>query len=537
MEGLEEGLDDTSLAARLSAPAPVVVPKPEARDKSDPAAKEIAAQNDSSLVDWFRGFAGTTFKISLNRIAPETWEGRNVAGHLANFDELIEEDQIAERFGGGKYQIKAMKLNPNGKYTFGGARTFKIAGDPKITGEHFKADKDGVIPLPLAAVANPDSELTKAALGSMERFSLKAIERAEKIEDAARGVSPFDANVLAIVTKPLESQIVSLNAQIAAKDALLLEKDRIIKDLSERRPDTTMQDRLLDKMYDGENAKLNALRAQHDSERRVLQDNFAEEKKRMEHRSDTERQNLIESHKRELKQLEQSYEYQLKASDLSHKGLLDAKENRLKDLERTIGRQDAEIAELRAKKEKTIQEQMHEMAQLKETMSALGMGGEDKGEESTTERVIGMIAENPIVQGIGRRISQPEARPPQQQAPAPQQLSARRARAKAAQQQATQTPGAAPPPARSAPLPAGVSVEGVQAAVGMMEGAVENGTEPTVFAQSIRGMVPTGVVNYIQVHGIDSLLDGVARLSEASPLQTQVGRTFARAVAKALAAT
>jgi hypothetical protein len=529
----DEGLgDDTTLLARMGNPVPPPVRME--REKTDEAAKEIAAVGDASLVDWFKSFSGSAFKISLARQSPDVWEGRNVAGHLGNFDELIDEETIASRFGGGKFQIRAMKANAQGKMIFAGSRTFKIAGDPKITAEHFKEQREAVIPL-TPIVPNADAEVTKAALASMERFSTKAVERAERIEDAARGQSPFDPTIIAMVTKPLESQIATLNAQLLQKEQLLIEKDRIIKDLSERRPDTSVQDKLLDKMYDGENAKLNALRAQHDSERRVLQENFAEEKKRMEHRSDIERQNLMEAHKRELKQLEMSFDHQLKASELSHRALLDAKENRLKDLDRTITKLDAEIVELRAKKEKTIHEQMQEVVRMKETFSALGMGGDDKEEESTVERVMGAIAENPIVQGIGRRLAQPEA----PAAPAPRQVAQQLPQARRPRPRPAAPPAqAAPAPAAPAPavgLPDGVTDESVQVAVQMMEGAVANGTDPDVFAQSIRSMVPAGVINYIGRHGIDTLLDDVARLSEASPLSTQVGRLFARRVAKSLA--
>lgn len=535
--------DDLSLAARMTAPVIVPQVRNSKEEKPDAVAKEIASQGDSTLAEFFKSLSGTSIKLSLIRTRPDFWDGRQVSGHLGSFDELLDEDAIAERFGGGTFQVKVQKILPSGKYQYAGARTIKVAGDPKVTGEHFK-DRDPkeapvVVPVPVPTSENAD--VTKAAMATMERFASKAVDRAEKIEENARGQSPFDPTILALVTKPLESQIASLNGQLAAKDQLLMEKDRIIKELSDRRPDTTMQDRMLDKMYDGENAKLNALRMQHDAERRVLQENFNEEKKRMEHRSDTERQNLMEAHKRELKQMEMSYEHQLKASDLSHKGLLDAKENRVKDLERTITRQDSEIAELRAKKEKTLIEQASELAHVQETFKALGMGGPEGPEEQTTvERVMGAIAENPIVMGIGKRLSQPEPqRLPPRPAPArPPVVQQKRQRAREALQgapQAPQPPQPAPQPPRPF-LPPGVSQDDVQTAVQMMEGAVANATEPDIFAQSIRGMVPTGVVNYIQTHGIDSLLDGVARLSEASPLQTQVGRNFARRVAKALSA-
>lgn len=531
MEATEEGLDDTSLLSRLSAPPPAPVP---AKEKVDQAAKEIAAQGDQTLVDWFKTFSGSSLKISLHRQAPEVWEGRQVAGHLGSFDELIDEDQIAERFGGGKYQIKAQKQLANGRWNFAGAKTFKIAGDPKITAEHFPSKDEKVIPLaPVAPAA--DAEVTKVAMTSMERMSLRAMERAEKIEDQARGQSPFDPNILALVTKPLESQITSLNAQLLAKDNLLAEKDRIIKDLTERRPDTTLQDTLLTKMYDGESAKLNNLRMQHDAERRIMLENQAEEKKRMEHRSDIERQNLIESHKRELKQMEMSYEHQLKASELSHRGLLDAKENRCKDLERQITRLDAEVAELRAKKDKTLIEQARELATVQETLKAMGLGGsDDDEEESTAERIMNGLADNPIVKGIGARLQMAPETPPQPRPAPPRPPQQLRPRVRKAGETTASPP--APPPAPTG-LPPGVTQEGLRTAVQLLEGAVTNGTEPEVFAASVRNMVPDALIAYIKAHGIDSLLDGAARLTEASPLSTQVGRMYARRAAKALAAS
>jgi hypothetical protein len=66
-----------------------------------------------------------------------------------------------------------------------------------------------------------------------------------------------------------------------------------------------------------------------------------------------------------------------------------------------------------------------------------------------------------------------------------------------------------------------------------MEGAVQNGTDPVVFASSARSAIPGDILAAIEKMGIDEFLNSIA-LPQDSNLRSQRGRNFARTVAQTL---
>lgn len=80
--------------------------------------------------DWESG----DYDVSILRVQPQTWHGRNIQGYIAAFPHFIDEDFIRENFGGGVYDLKIRGPNPRqGGATKGfldGCRV-KISGEPK----------------------------------------------------------------------------------------------------------------------------------------------------------------------------------------------------------------------------------------------------------------------------------------------------------------------------------------------------------------------------------------------------------------------
>jgi hypothetical protein len=530
MEDLSDGIDDTSLLAKLENPQPRP-PRP-APEPINTSAKMVGKADDLSVADWLKNsFSGASVKISVHRTAPETWvvngRGRQISGVLDTYDEFFDEDFLKERYGGGKFQIKIQQLSPNGKWQFAGARTIKIAGDPKITNELFELNnpKENETTIPLAQ----NDDVTKQAMSMTQMLTQQALERAERAEarmndSANKGMDP---TMLVLLTEPFKLQIQTLSNLLAEKEKVIAEKDRQIHELSSRKPDTTLQDTLIGKMYDGESSKLESIRTQFESERRMLLQSHADEIKRIEGRFDIDKQFLHEAHRREIKTLETNYEGRIKALETSFEGRLDSKDTRIKDLERQITRSDAELSELRAKKDKSPIDQMRDLVQIREAFSeVLGSGKDDEDEPSTAEKIIGAIAENPIVRGIGERIASGQA--PVQQNPAPsQRVQPRRVAPKPPIQSAS-----LPAPASSG-LPPGISQTELSGAIMYMEAAIQSGTDPAMFAQSVRNSIPKGIIDAIRDQGIDAFLDG-AKIDGNSPLSSQVGRSWIRRVAKIL---
>jgi hypothetical protein len=546
-------LDETSLEAKLQGgasprPAP---PRPGGGGVEEAQQQIIVGGNDGvSVGDWFKQFSGQQVKIVLTRLQPENYKGLSISGMLESTEEFFDEEYVRTKYGGGKFQLRVMRVKPNGQPMYAGAKTFKIAGEPVLSPEMFpshfaamKASEESGAPAPIfMPPPTEDSSVAKTAMQMTAELTRQAMDRAERAEQK----SGMDPVLISMLTKPMEMQLQVMAQQLAEKERIIAEKDRIIHDLSSRKPETSMQDRLIDKMYESESAKLLQLREQFDSERRMLIAGHQDEMRRVESRFDMDKANLIASHEREIKSMERSSEDRIRGTETAYEGRLEAKNNRIKDLELVINRLQAENNELRSKKEKTLADSMAEVVQMRETMTALGLfkDGEGEGEEpSTVEKVLGALAQNPVVQGLGARLAQPDAaKPAQPQQPQltpaqAAQLQAARAKRRAEKQQqqaaaAAAARGEPPPPPTT--LPSDVSPSDLQMAVQYMEGAVANNTDPNVFAQSARNAVPLSMINMIKQHGIDHFLDNVAKVNDASPLSTITGRRFARAVAKTL---
>lgn len=486
-------------------------PRPEPIPRSPAGRNSVANEDSATVADWLKGFSGNQVRITLVRVYPEYFAGRdNVSGVLDHYDELIDEEYIKSRYGGGKYQIKAQTIQENGQWRYAGARTIKIAGDPKITGDIFQTqnEKDD-IPVP------ENNSLSERAMAMSERLLHEERARAERIERNAGANNGVSETMMALMLKPYETQITVLSAQLVEKEHQLAEKDRTIKELSNFRPDTSRSDSLLEKVIGNESSKLDGLRLQFDSERRMFMESHKDEVRRIQERHDYEMKAKDESLNREVRNLERAFEGRVESLKSGYESRLESRENRVKDLERQLGKNETELAELRARKEKGPIEQMKDIAAIKEMADTfMRTGRDDEDESSTFERVVSKVVESPVVQAIGQRIVNGPAPQPQRQV--------RR-----------ELPKAPVVPTPENPL-AGIDPTAIAGSVSYMEAAVANGIDPSTFAQSIRGQAPASLLDSIQKMGIDTFLDKLG-LADGSPLATQVGRNWARKVAKALA--
>ena len=490
-----------------------------------PAAKNFQKDEDTPIYEWLKQFSGSSVRVTLERRSPEEWDGHQTGGVLDHFDELIDEELVKQRYGGGKYQVKVQKQLPNGRWNYAGARTFKIAGDPKLTGELFRGGrKEEDIPFAPA----PDGDVVKSAMNLTAQLAREAQERADRAELRANNQQPnpmMSETFLSLVTEPLKMQIQTLTAQLNEKERVISEKDRIIHDLSNKKPDTFFQDTIAGKLLDGESARIEAIRTQFDSERRQLVQSYAEDNKRGQDRHDYEIKRVEDSHRRELQGLKDSLDARIESLKSGYESRLEAKDNRIKDLERDLNKTHAELGELRARKDKSVPEQLAEFAALREHMTAAGfIPGEQEEEDSAIDKIIEVAG--PIVRGIGARLENaPQAQP--------QQMVKRRVVRAVPRKPEGQGEGR---PALPAPGGVDLKPEDLAMAVAYIEQGVTNGIQPELFAQSVRNMVPPSILNVFKDKGVDYFLDEVAvkHVSLQSPLTTQIGRTFVRKVVKYL---
>jgi hypothetical protein len=336
-----------------------------------------------------------------------------------------------------------------------------------------------------------------------------------------------------------------LQAQLAQKDTQLLQT------LVESGKPDPAQSNLLDKMWGSESGRMESLRATHESELRVVRENSREDIKRLEQNNKDALNRLEDSHKRELDSRERAFSGQIEAYKTSYETRIDGLKSEISRLERDLISKESEVGELRAKKDKSIADQAMELAGIQESLGNV-FGNKDDGEpEKWYEKVASVVMDNPdtIKNLVGVTPPQQALPPaPQENLPPPGQpyqkegdpegvymrdqtgaerrlseaeldgLRAQHEAAVAAAEKESRKPNA----------------QETKIAVTFIENAIRNGTDPQVFAESAKSVIPADLLRYLESEGVDSFLSDVAQLESSSPLRSQNGRNWIRKVAKYL---
>jgi hypothetical protein len=373
--------------------------------------------------------------------------------------------------------------------------------------------------------------------------------------------SGLDPELLAAMQAPMIAQVEALNKQMIAAQAAAAVKDAQLLELMNKKPDTSASDNILTKVWDDDSRRLESLRDTHASEIRILRDNATQDVKRAEDRQRDEIKRMERAHEREITSLKDSKDAALASVKLAYETRIDGLKSDTGRLERDLTEVKSEVGTLRQKKDKSLVDQAAELATVGEALKSLGIGG--SGDEDTRkwyEKAIGAIAENPEVIGSILGVAPPPAAIPE---PAPQPLvqqatppegvpflhtdgkhyirrgdqifeytmpdAAAARKAKAATAMDGGAPAAAPVVEVPAPDPTQVAL-----AVNFMESACRNGTDPAMFAASVRSQIPSDVLTYLEEKGVDEFLNKIAKLEPGSPLRNQAGRNWVRSVAKCL---
>jgi hypothetical protein len=517
--------------------------------------REAEAQSIRELIDAL-GTTDGSYKISVTRKSPQMWKGRSCGGMLASYEELIDEDFVKEHHGGGKYLLKVYRKSAKGSWQYFAARTFEIAGDPRVDNLSVEPDEPAV-----RVVADPEAAKVKAQLPFLER-SMDLMER-----EMVRARSGDGGAAIAAQLAPLNAFIEQQGRQI-----LLLQQQ--LGDAQRTPPpkEDGFKDKFLEKLIDGDSARIEALRTRHESEIRQLKQSFQDDEKRWQDRRDRDIADIRTQHEREISALRQSYDMQTIAMKSASDLQLEVLRGDVRRLERDNSELRVEVKGLREKKEQSTGDKIKEIKALKDLVS----DGDDKGGGSTAEGIIEKVLESKaagvVVEKLASLAGGGGAPAPQQpqlppvgipfrgpdgraymrmadntvrQLPPPQPRPTRQRRRPAAAPAGAPAPatGGSPPtdaaPAAAAPTELtaeslGLAPTDVKLAVTYLENAFRSGQDPAMVARSVRTVVPEPILKVIRQRGVDAFLDQVAELDSASPLAQQGGRNFTRKVARVL---
>jgi len=507
----------------------------------------LALKNADHLAvrEWLDGLsAQTAIRIEVRRQSPKMFRdpqtGREVqvGGHLKNYDQVISEEDVQQAHGGGTFQIIVKIRNKRGQWSYFNARTIEIAGDPKLD----DVPRAFTPPSQPQQTPGPDP-MTQNLMGKAFDFMADAANRANNRPPMQQGAAGAD------ITRAVEAAIAPLQATIQMLTQQLAQKDQEMRLIREQAAKgDPYKDTLLDKLMDTDNARLQAVRIQYDSEIRMLKEQAIQNENRLrdQHQRDLDR--LERAHERELASAKSSAEVERRALEGSQgttKMVLDAEVRRL---EKENTELKSELSTLRNKKDPTLAEKIREMKDLKELVND---DDEDEEEKGTLEKVLEAAGGLPIMSALAARIegggagaqqaaaAAQQAQQIQMQPAKPRKLVRNRATGAV---MAPQADGSLKPVQRVVPSPDGnsqvqippVDPAMVKQAIDYMTSAFTSGTKPEDFADSARPMVPQSVLGAIRALGIDEFMSKVAQLDGTSPLATQSGRNWRRRVANRL---
>lgn len=512
-------------------PKPPVVAKTDAVPRPGKTPEEVADRRmeDLTIFEYMQTLAGAgPIQIQLHRQRPKMFKGKDVAGYLGKYDELITEDDIREEHGGGTYTIQINRQNTQGKFVYFRARTVTIAGDP-------------IPPGGIAVEADTSaSRVAEARERAESKSSDRLIDMVEKQIERAEGKSSGSFEQMKIMMRPIEIQLEHAMKTIESQNERLVEQGKA--------PVDPYTHKMLDKLIDQDTARVAAVTAKYESEISQLKAYAREDEKRALDRHERETARLERSHADQVALIRQSAEINLAAATMaagSQKTVLEGENRRL---EREIIEMRAELKELRAKKDQSLPEKIKEIESLR---GALGSDDEDEKEKSTFEKVVEIAVNSDKLIGLAGKFLGP-ADPATVAAAAKAKADAIAAAKpkpkpgrvmqdkKTGETFTTDAAGNRIPVRARRQVQEGETPElqidpaQVAGATQLLELAFSNNHDPQVVATSVKSQIPEGILQAIRETSIDDFLIKVAKLPSTSPLLTQAGRNWTRKLGKAL---
>jgi hypothetical protein len=499
--------------------------------------QEMRSNEERAIKDWLDELSGSgAIRVSVLRQLPTTWKGKNIEGLLSTYTTAIDEDFIRDTHGGGQFYLRVMRPRKSGTgFEYAGGKVIKIAGDPRID-DVYREDKEE------KHAPAPNSDIIRTVVGTLER----QLEKAQEQNGRGNGAN-FDA--MRAATAPLQAQLDQLNRERRDLQTQLLSSQQ------QRPAQDDFKDRILEKMLDVENSRISGIRMQHESELRQLKAASVETEARLRDSFERDKQAIHMGHDREVAALKSAYDIKTSALEnafATQRALMEAE---LRRLDAALSESKAELVALRAKKEKTLLEQINDVNAIKE---AIGLDDDEKEDKSMLDKVLETGA--PLLQSMISRGADGQALPGMPQmaqvpqpnpAPAPRPpkdrllrgpeglyMQAPNGQIKLVRRSPNLTqPGvqqkAAPGQSLTKKVPE-IAPATAKIAIDFLETAYRNSQPPELVAQSVKTLVPSDVLTAIRVLGVDGFLDDVAKVEATSPLSTQGGRNWARKLAKVL---
>lgn len=488
-----------------------------AREPPPPAEfQAVARAGDRALADIIAAL-GTEgrYKIKVYREQPREWFDREtnqrieIAGFLKEYTQPIDEAELQRNHGGGRYVLKFFRQEPSGSYRYAtpSQMTIDIGGDPRL---------DDVPRTPRTTAPPSPTTATPSESPAVVTRVVDILAGQVQRQQEPRGPDPM----ITLLQQQLEAQ----NAELRALRADLLQA-RTAKPAED-----TFKDKWLEKLVDGDSARVNAVKTTLESEIRMVKEAAIANEARIREQAAADRAEMRAAHSREIDLIRQSHEQALASVKLANEVQKSALESENKRLERALADAKEELKELRAKKDKSLLEQAQDIEKLKETLGV-------DGESSTVDKVLTALPEVlPMVGGwFGRGEKPKEEKPKPKVVQTPngerflQKADGNLVPIKKKAPAAPAAPAAGEPPA-----PPAINQEQMTQLLNYLTRSFDNNANPDTVAQSHRAHVPEWLMQLLRVNSVDDVFFKMAQLPSGSSLTTQRGRLWLRRVGAAL---
>ena len=531
-------IDDFELGAEPAKPEKRSQPRAP-KESTSAVLQQIERNEDLSLKELIDTLGpGGKFRIKLARIDPEevthptTGQRIKTSGHLKDYHELITEEDILKRHGGGRYQLQIQRMNKAGSFVYFKQKTVDVAGEPRVD------DLPRQFVPPASAAPQGDSPSVVKEAFALVKDELAHARDLGRRPEAPRGIDPSMQLALDMMRTQMEAQARAAERQAAESARQISELQAKFAEASKPVADP-FKDKFFGKLMDDDSARLQAVRAQHESELRAVKQSHADDLKRIEDRHERALDNQSRSYQREIDNLKATNLIQIDAAKGAYETNMRIAEAENRRLERDNAELRTEVKELRAKKEKGLLETLKEVEAVKD---ALGM--DDAGEKSTADKILealpgavefakGMIPQKAAAPAIatGNITPRSDGKPKLVEANGQKFWASHDAAGNLQLVPVKKKKKQAAPVADGMPT---IDQEKVDRLVDYVERAFQANQDPEIFAQSSRSMIPEEILSAIRDHGVDVVLSKMAKLPGTSPLATQAGKNWMRKVGTAL---
>ena len=334
--------------------------------------------------DWESG----DYDVSILRVQPQTWHGRNIQGYIAAFPHAIDENFISENFGGGVYDLKIRGPNPRAggaaKGFLDGCRV-KISGEPKVSPMDKAIAFDGGGVMLNEPQAGPPSMRQMVDIRNQQKQMNSGGDSQGMITpDQDASLIKMSFNSMMSREKEASREAASLRERLIENstkqgggDSITREALRIVRESADKAVEAERMaaekiqeaefrhredfDKMVERMNNQKNGippeMIQTLTEQHRSELSAVQESRLTQLSQAQERYEREMTNLRERYEREIIVLQDRSQENLKQVRGELQSRLDRQDEQLKrELDRERERYQAELAKLKDDSDKKYSE-------------------------------------------------------------------------------------------------------------------------------------------------------------------------------------